>query len=95
VDLHDAALGPSAKFYHYAVHPDAVYAVALMRMKQHFKLSLGYNPWAAEPRRHDIAELCRRHGGGGHAEVGAVSFPLDKLEEAQRVAKELVAELNG
>ena len=95
VDLHDSPLGSSGKFFHYAVQPDAVYSVALVRMKQHLKLSLGYNPWATEPRRHDIAELCRRFGGGGHPEVGAVSFPLEKLEEARRIAKLLMDELNA
>ena len=95
VDLHDAPLGSSGKFYHYAVQPDAQYSVSLIRMKQHFKLSVGHNPWASEPRRHDIAEICRRFGGGGHADVGAVSFALDKLDEALRVAKVVVAKLNS
>jgi hypothetical protein len=94
VDLHDAPLGSSGKFYHYAVQPDAQYSVSVIRMKQHFKLSVGHNPWTKEPRQHDIAEICRRFGGGGHPDVGAVSFALDKLDEVLRVAKLVVAELN-
>ena len=93
VDLAAEPLGGSGKFVAYALAPDAAYSVALLRMKQHFKISVGYNPWSGRERRHDIAAICQRFGGGGHPVVGAVSVPLDKLDEARRTALGIVAEL--
>jgi nanoRNase/pAp phosphatase (c-di-AMP/oligoRNAs hydrolase) len=43
----------------------------------------------------NLAKICERYGGGGHARVGAVSFPPGKLEEARRAAQEIVAELRA
>ena len=94
VDLHDAPLAGSGKFVAYAVAPECRYAVSLIRMKKHLKVSIGYNPWSPKERKHDVAAICRRYGGGGHAVVGAFSMPLDKLAEAQRLAQEVVEELN-
>jgi hypothetical protein len=94
VDMAEASLGSSGKFYAYALFPAAHYSVALLRMKQQFKVSIGFNPWSDTTRRHDIASLCQQHGGGGHADVGAVTFSLERLDDARRVAKSLVAELN-
>ena len=94
VELGDQALEASGKFVAYALAPDCVYSVALIRMKKHLKISVGFNPWSPDPRQHDIAEICRRHGGGGHAVVGAFSVSLDRPEEAQRLAREVVGELN-
>ncbi|MCC6524779.1 MAG: hypothetical protein IT373_19130 [Polyangiaceae bacterium] len=94
VDLNEAVLETSGKFLAYSLVPDARYSVSLVRMKQHFKVSVGYNPWCGRARAHDIAALCRRYGGGGHAVVGAVSVAIDDLAGAQRIASELVSELN-
>ncbi len=93
-DLHSAPLEASGKFVAYALSPACVYSVALIRMKQHFKISVGYNPWCEQPRKHDIATLCQRWGGGGHPVVGAVSTPLNKLKEAQTIAETIIEELN-
>jgi len=92
-DLHDAPLHTSGKFIAYALAPDCVYSVALLRMRQHYKISVGYNPWSPHPRRHDIGELCQQHGGGGHPVVGAVSLPLDKLADARKLLDALVRDL--
>jgi hypothetical protein len=93
VDLHEAPLEASGKFVAYALAPDCRYSVALIRMKQHFKLSVGYNPWGGKERRHDIGTLCQRHGGGGHPVVGAISVPLDKLDTARAVVRQVLDEL--
>lgn len=95
VDLSDAQLRSSGKFVAYALAPEATYSVALLRMKQHFKISVGYNPWGQAARRHDIAAICQRYGGGGHPVVGAISVPLDRLDDARRIALEIVAELGS
>lgn len=93
VELVDAPLRASGKFVAYALAPEVMYSVALLRMKQHFKISVGYNPWCGRERRHDIAAICRRHGGGGHPVVGAANAPLDRLDDARRIATEILAEL--
>jgi len=95
VDLHAKSLRASGKFVAYALAPACVYSVALIRMRQHFKVSIGYNPWCGQARRHDVAALCQRHGGGGHPVVGAFSVPLDQLATARRLASEVVDELNS
>jgi len=51
------------------------------------------NPWSKAPRRHDIGELCARHGGGGHAVVGGVTLGPDELERARLTLHEIVREL--
>lgn len=93
VDLTDAPIDISAKFITYALYPTATYSVQLARNKQHYKLSVGYNPWSGSARRHDIASICRRYDGGGHPSVGACAFPLDALERARATALTIVDEL--
>jgi hypothetical protein len=99
VDLTDAPIDVAAKFVTYALFPGATYSVTLSRHKEHFKLSVGYNPWSGAPRRHDIASICRRYGGGGHPAVGACAFPLGAearaREAAQQAADELAAAAPG
>lgn len=95
VDLADAPLDVAAKFVTYARYPGCAYSVMLTRNKQHFKISVGYNPWSATPRAHDIAAICKREGGGGHPAVGACSFPLDAIDRARAVARAITAELGG
>lgn len=95
VDLTDAPLDVAAKFVTYALYPDCTYSVTLSRNKQHYKLSIGYNPWSGHPRLHDIASICRLNGGGGHPAVGACSFPLSAREKALAATEAAVLELNA
>lgn len=93
-DLHRAPLRSSGKFVAYALAPDCAYSVALIRMARHLKISIGFNPWSGQTRHHDIAALCRRHGGGGHPVVGAIPVPLDRIERAQHLCRDVIAHLN-
>ena len=43
----------------------------------------------------NLAQICERYGGGGHARVGAISFPPDQEEKARVAAAEIVAELRA
>ncbi len=95
VDLTDAPLDVAAKFVTYALFPDCTYSVTVSRNRQHYKLSIGYNPWSGHPRLHDIASICRGYGGGGHPAVGACSFPLSAREQALAAAEAVVVELNA
>jgi len=93
-DLVDEGLDGFNKFIPYYLHPETTYSVAVTRGPQRAKISVGSNPFAPRPRRHNIATICERYGGGGHAVVGAVSFKPDEVERARQVAREIVAELS-
>src|SRR5215204_3169972 len=94
-DLVDEGYEGFNKFIPYYLHPEATYSVALTRGPQRTKISVGSNPWAPVPRTHNIAKICERYGGGGHAVVGAVSFKPEEVEEARQAVREIVAELSG
>ncbi|HEX7175986.1 MAG TPA: hypothetical protein VF240_12065 [Pyrinomonadaceae bacterium] len=93
-DLVDEGRDGFNKFIPYYLHPETTYSVAVTRGSQRAKISVGSNPFAPRPRRHNIATICERYGGGGHAVVGAVSFKPDEVERAREVAREIVAELS-
>jgi len=92
-DLIDEGYEGFNKFIPYYLFPEATYSVALTRGPQRTKISVGSNPWAPRPRRHNIASICERYGGGGHAVVGAISFGTDEVEKARTAMREIVAEL--
>ncbi len=81
------------KFIPYYFYPETTYNVSLTQSKFRTKISVGSNPWAPRPRVHNIAEICERYGGGGHAVVGAVSLAPDELEKGKRFMREIVEEL--
>lgn len=93
-DLVDEGYEGFNKFIPYYLHPEATYSVALTRGAQRTKISVGSNPWAPVPRTHNIAKICERYGGGGHAVVGAVSFKPEEVEEARQAVREIVVELS-
>ena len=93
-DLIDEGYEGFNKFIPYYLHPETTYSVALTRGTQRTKISVGSNPWAPVPRTHNIAKICERYGGGGHAVVGAVSFKPEEVEEARQAVREIVAELS-
>ena len=93
-DLVDEGYEGFNKFIPYYLFPEATYTVALTRAPQRTKISVGSNPWAPRPRTHNIATLCERYGGGGHAVVGAISFAPDEVEKGRVALREIVAELS-
>jgi hypothetical protein len=93
-DLVDEGYEGFNKFIPYYLYPETTYSVALTRGPQRTKISVGSNPWAPNPRRHNIAKICERYGGGGHAVVGAISFKPEEVEEARKAVREIVAELS-
>ena len=94
-DLIDEGYEGFNKFIPYYLYPQTTYSVALTRTPQRTKISVGSNPWAPKPRTHNIAKICERYGGGGHAVVGAVSFKPEEVEEARQAVREIVAELSS
>lgn len=95
VDLADRVIGAAPKFVTYAAFPQCTYSVTVARTQKLVKVGVGFNPWGDEPRLHDIAAICRRHGGGGHPVVGSVSFPLSEVIPARALAASIVAELSA
>jgi hypothetical protein len=83
------------KFIPYYLFPDSTYTVSVIATSSRTKISVGSNPWTPEEPKHNLASICERYGGGGHARVGAISFPPGELERARRVAAEIVSELKG
>jgi hypothetical protein len=83
------------KFIPYYLHPQATYSIGLSKSSFRTKVSVGSNPWTkADPAKMvNLAQVCERYGGGGHARVGAISFPPDQAEQARAAAAEIVAEL--
>jgi hypothetical protein len=83
------------KFIPYYLHPQATYSIGLSKSSFRTKVSVGSNPWTkADPARMtNLAAICERYGGGGHARVGAISFPPDEDDGARAAAAEIVAEL--
>ena len=93
-DLVDEGCDGFNKFIPYYLYPDTTYTVALTRGSQRTKISVGSNPWAPRPRTHNIAKICERYGGGGHAVVGAISLKPEEVEKGRAIVKEIVAELS-
>ncbi|MGA2276124.1 MAG: phosphoesterase [Terracidiphilus sp.] len=96
-DISDQPLEGYNKFIPYYLHPQATYAIGLSRSSFRTKVSVGSNPWTmADPARMvNLAQICERYGGGGHARVGAISFPPDQADAARAAAAEIVAELRA
>jgi len=93
VDLSDQIIEVAGKFVAYALYPKSAYSVLLSRSKSKCKISIGYNPWSPEPRTHNIAAICERHGGGGHPVVGAIALAADQVEQAKALALSIAEEL--
>jgi hypothetical protein len=85
----------SPGFLGYLLFPSCLYTVSGTRTTTSIKISVGTNPWTRALRRHDIGELCARHGGGGHAVVGGVTLGPDELPRAQATIGAIVRELAG
>ncbi|MGA2887394.1 MAG: phosphoesterase [Terracidiphilus sp.] len=85
------------KFIPYYLYPKATYSIGLSKSSFRTKVSVGSNPWAkTDPAKMvNLAQICERYGGGGHARVGAISFPPDQADQARVAAAEIVAELRA
>lgn len=83
------------KFIPYYLFPKSTYTVSVSPSSFRTKISVGSNPWAAQPPRHNLASICERYGGGGHPRVGAISFETGAIEKARDVAAEIVTELQS
>ena len=94
-DITDQPAEGYNKFIPYYLHPESVYNVGLSKSTFRTKVSVGTNPWTKKPADDlaNIAAICERYGGGGHARVGAISFPVDREDEARIAAAQIATEL--
>jgi hypothetical protein len=92
-DVSEQDMEGYSKFIPYYLYPDALYNVGVSVSTFRAKVSVGFNPWATQARRHNLASICERYGGGGHPVVGAISFPPQNVTEARKVALEIATEL--
>ena len=94
-DVSDQPFEGYNKFIPYFLFPESVYSVGLSRSSFRTKVAVGSNPWAEADDLVNLAAVCERYGGGGHARVGAISFPPDQFERAHAAALEIVNELRA
>lgn len=94
-DVTDKPMEGLSKFIPYYYYPEATYTVALSRSSHRVKISVGTNPWTHLPEEDlvNLAEICERYGGGGHARVGAISLPPDTENRGRATAAKIVEEL--
>ena len=97
LDLLDRETEALSKFIPYYYFPAATYAVVAARSRARTKISVGTNPWTARGTEElvNLAAICERFGGGGHARVGAISFAAGEVAMAREVAAGIVRELRG
>jgi hypothetical protein len=94
-DITDKPTEGYNKFIPYYLFPAGTYNVGLSKSSFRTKVAVGTNPWTPLPAEKlaNLAVICERYGGGGHARVGAISFPPDREDDARSAAREIVAEL--
>jgi len=94
-DVSDHELEGYNKFIPYYLEPETIYSVGLSKSSFRVKVSVGSNPWAPSEPVVNLAKICERYGGGGHARVGAISFDVAHQEAAREAAQEIVQELRA
>jgi hypothetical protein len=94
-DITDQDLEGYNKFVPYYLHPESIYSVGLSKSSFRVKVSVGSNPWAPSEPTVNLAKICERFGGGGHARVGAISFGVTQEEAARKAAREIAEELRA
>jgi len=92
-DVTDKDLDGYNKFIPYYLHPESIYSVGLSKSHFRVKVSVGSNCWAPSEPTVNLARICERYGGGGHARVGAISFDVTQHDAARKAAAEIVEEL--
>jgi len=92
-DLTEFPIEGYNKFIPYYFYPETTYNVSLTQSAFRTKISVGSNPWSPRPRLHNIAEICEKYGGGGHAVVGAVSLKPEDLELGKKYMTEIISQL--
>ncbi|MDE3137862.1 MAG: DHH family phosphoesterase [Acidobacteriota bacterium] len=88
-DVSDLDLEGYNKFIPYFLFPDCLYSVGVSASAVRAKVSVGSNPWKEGAAVRNLAEMCERYGGGGHARVAAISFNASEIDRAREAAREI------
>ncbi len=96
-DISDHPMEGFNKFIPYFLYPQATYSIGLSRSSFRTKVAVGSNPWtrARGEQMVNLARVCERYGGGGHARVGAISFSPERGDQAREASRTIVAELRA
>ncbi|MGH9354117.1 MAG: phosphoesterase [Terriglobia bacterium] len=94
-DVTDQNMEGYNKFIPYYLFPDSVYTVAISRSPSRIKIGVGSSPWNQVPNQANLASICERFGGGGHAKVAAISLPPGDMKTAREASRQIVQELRG
>jgi hypothetical protein len=94
-DVSDLDFEGYNKFIPYLLHPDCLYVVGISKSPTRVKVSVGSNPWKELDAAVNLASLCEKYGGGGHARVAAISFSPGDLQRARVAAVEITAILRS
>ncbi len=94
-DVTDLDMEGYNKFVPYYLSPQSIYSVGLSKSSFRIKVSVGSNPWGPVEPTVNLAKICERYGGGGHARVGAISFDISQQEIARNAAQEILLELRN
>ena len=92
-DVSDLDLEGYNKFIPYFLFPDFLYTVGVSASPTRAKVSVGTNPWKEVAADVNLASLCEKYGGGGHARVAAISLAPEDLPRARQVAQEIAQTL--
>lgn len=94
-DITDQPTEGYNKFIPYYLQPEGTYNVGLSKSSFRTKVAVGTNPWTNKPASElaNLAAICERYGGGGHARVGAISFPVEREDDARIAAAQIAMEL--
>jgi len=92
-DVSDLDLEGYNKFIPYFLYPQALYSVGVSASPTRAKVSVGTSPWKEFSAEVNLASMCEKYGGGGHARVAAISFGPGDLARARQVAKEIAETL--
>ena len=94
-DVSDLDLEGYNKFVPYYLHRDATYSVGVSSSPTRAKVSVGTSPWKEASAGVNLATLCEKYGGGGHAKVAAISLGPGDLVRARQIAKEIAGILRS
>jgi hypothetical protein len=94
-DVSDVDLEGYNKFIPYFLYRDATYSVGVSSSPARAKVSVGTSPWKEASADVNLATLCEKYGGGGHAKVAAISLGPGDLVRARQIAQEITAYLRS
>ncbi|MGH9452260.1 MAG: phosphoesterase [Terriglobia bacterium] len=94
-DVADQNMEGYNKFIPYYLFPGTIYTVSISRSPARIKIGVGSSPWNQPPAPANLASICERFGGGGHAKVAAISLAPGDVSAAKSASRQIVEELRA